>query len=78
MLGLDDGTVVVIEESQVSCIVNNIVVWCGAGIGWSHMGGGVGHGIFAVVHEDSSIAHGGRCRICNDHGLRHPDSQELG
>ena len=30
----------------------------------------IGHGIFTMVHEDPSMAHGGRCRICDGHGLQ--------
>ena len=69
MLGLDDGSVVVIEETKVSGVVDDVVVRGGARVGRIHVCSGIRHCVFALVHEGPGIAHVGGGRVCNGHNL---------
>ena len=70
VLGLDDGAVVVVKESESDSVVDDVVVWGGAGVWWIHVGVGIGHGVFATIHEDSGVAHVGGRRDVDGHRFR--------
>ena len=70
MLSFDDGAVVVVEETEAAGIVDDIVVGGGAGVRWIYICGGIGHGVFAPIHEDASVAHVGGSRVCDGHCFR--------
>ena len=69
MFGFDDSPVIVVEEAEIASGVGDVVVRRGTRVGWIHIGGGIGHGIFTTVHEDSGIPHGGGSGIGNFHRL---------
>ena len=57
VLGLDDGTIVVVEEQGDVVGVANIIVGASAGIRGLDIRVGLGHGVFASVHEDAGVSH---------------------
>ncbi len=67
VLGFDDGPIVVIEKMKAAGIVDDVVVWCGARIRWIDVRSRRGHGVFAAVHEDPGVGHGGGRRVGDGH-----------
>ena len=67
MLCFDDGTIILGDEAEGAVWVDGLVVGGGTWVGRVHICVGIGHGVFAAIHEDACVAHVGVGWVCNCH-----------